>query len=105
MSAIQEVTAVGSDRTVCGGIYHLGAPLSRLSTALVHGSSALRRPGCHPSYRAKVRESNWCEYERSLIQRGNVTIWLSLRQTEGSLNSVIRMMDVSLEVPDHTTLS
>ena len=98
----------------------------------------------HPSYKTKYRVSNWSEYERGLIQRGNVTIWLSpeavtswkpardgrrggqlkysdlaietaltlrlvfhlpLRQTEGFLNSVFRMMAVNLEVPDHTTLS
>ncbi len=98
----------------------------------------------HPIYKTKYRVANWPEYERGLIQRGNVTIWLSpeavagwkpmrdgrrggqlkysdlaieaaltlrllfhlpLRQTEGFLNSVFKMMDVELVAPDHTTLS
>ena len=88
--------------------------------------------------------SNWAEYERGLVGRGDITIWLSpeaiaawkpgregrrggqrkysdlaietaltvrlvfhlpLRQAEGFLASVSRMMDVHLDVPDHTTLS
>ncbi len=98
----------------------------------------------HPKYKTKYRVANWSEYERGLIQRGNVTIWLSpkavtswkpardgrrggqlkysdlaietaltlrlvfhlpLRQTEGFLNSVFKLMDVDLVAPDHTTLS
>ena len=31
----------------------------------------------HPKYKTKYRVSNWPEYERGLVQRGNVTIWLS----------------------------
>ncbi len=31
----------------------------------------------HPEYKTKYRVANWSEYERGLIQRGNVTIWLS----------------------------
>ncbi|MCP3998505.1 MAG: IS5 family transposase [bacterium] len=98
----------------------------------------------HPTYKTKYLVANWPEYERSLISRGDVTIWLSpavvaawkpqpsgrrggqlkfsdlaietastlrlvfhlpLRQTEGFLNSLFGMMEVDLEVPDHTTLS
>ena len=83
-------------------------------------------------------------YERALVQRGDVTLWLStdvraawrplpsgqprgqkrfsdfairialtlrlvfrlpLRQAEGFLRSVLSLMDVDLEAPDHTTLS
>ena len=32
----------------------------------------------HPSDTANYRVSNWPEHDRSLLQRGNVTIWLSL---------------------------
>jgi IS5 family transposase len=98
----------------------------------------------HPKYKTKYRVDNWRAYERALVQRGNVTLWLSadaraacrpapsgqpggqkrfsdlaiktaltlrlvfrlpLRQAEGFLRSVLSMMDVDLEVPDHTTLS
>ena len=98
----------------------------------------------HPKYKTKYRVGNWREYERALVQRGDVTLWLSadatdpwrplpsgrpggqkrfsdlaietaltlrlvfrlpLRQTEGFLRSVLSLMDVHLEAPDHTTLS
>jgi len=98
----------------------------------------------HPKYKTKYRVGNWRAYERALVQRGDVTLWLSadaraawrpapsgqaggqkrfsdlaiktaltlrlvfrlpLRQAEGFLRSVLSMMDVDLEAPDHTTLS
>jgi Transposase DDE domain len=98
----------------------------------------------HPKYKTKYRVGNWRAYERALVQRGDVTLWLSadkraawrpapsgqpggqkrfsdlaiktaltlrlvfrlpLRQAEGFLRSVLSMMDVPLEAPDHTTLS
>ena len=98
----------------------------------------------HPKYKAKYRVENWRAYERALVQRGDVTLWLSadarnawrpspsgqpggqqrfsdlaimttltlrlvfrlpLRQAEGFLRSVLSLMDVDLEAPDHTTLS
>ena len=31
----------------------------------------------HPKYKTKYRVANWPEYERGLIQRGNVTVWLT----------------------------
>ena len=98
----------------------------------------------HPKYKTKYHVANWPEYERSLVQRGDVTLWLSadaidawtprpsgrrggqrkfsdhaietaltlrlvfglpLRQAEGFLRSVLSMMRVDLDLPDHTTLS
>jgi hypothetical protein len=98
----------------------------------------------HPKYKTKYRVSNWTEYDRALVQRGNITVWISedavaswkpapsgrrggqrkfsdhaievaltlrlvfnlpLRQAEGFLRSVLYLMDVDLEAPDHTTLS
>ena len=98
----------------------------------------------HPKYKTKYRVGNWRAYERALVQRGDVTLWLSadardawrpspsgqpggqkrfsdlaittaltlrlvfrlpLRQAEGFLRSVLSLMDVDLEAPDHTTLS
>jgi len=97
----------------------------------------------HPKYKTKYRVSNWAEYDRALVQRGNITLWISedavedwkpapssgrggqrkfsdhaietalmlrlvfklpLRQTEGFLRSILCLMDIDLEVPDHTTL-
>ena len=98
----------------------------------------------HPKYRQKYKIHNWQSYEQSLINRGDLTLWLSedvieswnsdlsqrrdrpklysdlaietaltlrllfklpLRQTEGFLTSIFRLMNVKLNVPDHTTLS
>ena len=98
----------------------------------------------HPKYRKKYKIHNWRSYEQSLINRGDLTLWLSedvieswnsdlgqrmgrpklysdlaietaltlrllfklpLRQTEGFLTSIFRLMNVELNIPDHTTLS
>jgi len=31
----------------------------------------------HPKYKAKYRVSNWAEYDRALVQRGDITLWFS----------------------------
>jgi hypothetical protein len=31
----------------------------------------------HPKYKTKYRVSNWPDYDRSLVERGNLTVWLS----------------------------
>ena len=31
----------------------------------------------HPKYTTKYRVGNWRAYERALVQRGDVTVWLS----------------------------
>ena len=98
----------------------------------------------HPIYKTQYRVRNWRVYERALVRRGDVTLWLSpeataawgvrptgrpggqrrfsdlaietaltlrlvfrlpLRQTEGFVRSILSVMGVSLEAPDHTTLS
>jgi transposase InsO family protein len=104
----------------------------------------------HPKYKTKYRVSNWANYERALVQRGDITLWISegrkrsfrviaswkpapssrrggqrkfsdhaietalilrlvfklpLRQAESFLRSVLSLIDVDLEAPDHTTLS
>ncbi len=98
----------------------------------------------HPRYKTKYRVSNWAEYDRALVQRGDITLWISqdaiaswkpaatglrgaqrkfsdhaietaltlrlvcklpIRQADGFLRSVLALMGVDLEAPDHTTLS
>ena len=98
----------------------------------------------HPTYKTKYHVQNWASYDRALVRRGDVTVWLSpaavatwepagvgtrggqlkysdvaietaltlrlifhlpLRQTEGFLTSLFRMMGIELSAPDHTTLS
>ena len=31
----------------------------------------------HPKYKTKYRVGNWANYDRSLVERGSLTIWLS----------------------------
>jgi hypothetical protein len=96
------------------------------------------------SVKATYRIKNWPAYDRSLVQRGDVTVWLDesalsgwsyagpaqrgaqyvysdlaietaltlkgifhlgLRQTEGFVGSLLRLMGTDLSAPDHTTLS
>ena len=103
-----------------------------------------KRPHRHPKYKTSYRVKNWREYDQSLRNRGDITLWISqdaidawtppqtgtrgaqpvysdlaietaltlrllfhlaLRQPEGFLDSVLRLMGVDLPCPDHTTLS
>jgi len=98
----------------------------------------------HPKYKTKYGVANWAEYDRALVRRGDITLWISddaisswkpahtgrrgaqrkfsdhaietaltlrlifklpLRQAEGFLRSVLSLMALDLEAPDHTTLS
>ena len=98
----------------------------------------------HPKYKTKYHVRNWAVYERALVRRGDVTVWLypdviaawdpdtdgrrggqrkysdvaietaltlrlifhlPLRQAEGFLRSLFRLMGLDLPWPDHTTLS
>jgi integrase len=31
----------------------------------------------HPNYKTKYRASNWADYDRTLVQRGDITLWIS----------------------------
>ena len=105
------------------------------------GHSSGMRSKVHPKYKSKYRVSNWAEYDQALVQRGDITLWISddaiaswepvptgrrgaqrkfsdhaietaltlrlvfnlpLRQTEGFLRSVLSLLALDLEAPDHT---
>ena len=36
-----------------------------------------KRSRVHPKYKTKYRVANWSDYDRSLVDRGNITVWLS----------------------------
>ena len=98
----------------------------------------------HPKYKTKYHVRNWASYERTLVDRGDITVWLSpeaiaawepegggtrggqrkysdvaietaltlrlifhlpLRQAEGFLASLFRLMGLDLPSPDHTMSS
>jgi hypothetical protein len=31
----------------------------------------------HPKYKTKYRVNNWSEYDTALVQRGEITLWIS----------------------------
>ena len=103
-----------------------------------------KRTHRHPKYKTAYRVKNWPDYDKSLRERGDITLWISqdaidawmapkngkrgaqpidadiaietvltlrllfrlpLRQAEGFLGSVLKLMDLALPCPDHTTLS
>ncbi len=32
----------------------------------------------HPKYKTKYRVNNWAEYDRALVQRGDITLWIEV---------------------------
>ena len=96
----------------------------RPAPALVHGSCPLLRRASstgwscgrgqrtillmkskvHPKYKTTYRVGNWREYERALVQRGDVTLWLSAAATDawrpspsGRPGGQKRFSDVAIE--------
>ena len=43
----------------------------------VSGETDRMRSRIHPSHKTKYRVQNWPEYERGLVQRGDITVWLT----------------------------
>jgi hypothetical protein len=107
-------------------------------------AEAHKRAYRHPKHKTSYSVKNWPEYEKSLRNRGDITVWLSrdtingwtpprngkrggqpiysdiaietsltlrlvfhlpLRQAEGFLKSILKLMDLYLPCPDHTTVS
>ena len=85
-----------------------------------------KRSRIHPKCKTKYRVGNWPAYDRSLVARGSITgggprkfsdlaietaltlrlvFPLPLRQAEGFLQSLLGLMQLDLDAPDHTTLS
>ena len=36
-----------------------------------------KRSRVHPKYKTKDRVTNWAEYDRGLVDRGDLTLWIS----------------------------
>ena len=107
-------------------------------------SVASKKSKMNPNYKTRYKVRNWGSYDKALVRRGDLTIWLSStaveawtalpslkpggqrhdsdvaieaalmlrlvfglpwRQTEGLLNSVLKLMELQICSPDHTTLS
>ncbi len=98
----------------------------------------------YPKYKTKYRVTNWSQYDKTLVKRGDIALWISesaieswapkpsgkrgaprkysdlaietaltlrlvyglpLRQAEGFLRSLLRIVGLDLDAPDHTMLS
>ncbi len=118
--------------------------MRQLTTMSAFGHDPGMNSRVHPKYKTKYGVNNWAEYDRALVLRGDITLWISedaisswkpapsgrrgaqrkfsdqaietaltlrlvfnlpLRQAEGFLRSILSLMDVDIEAPDHTTLS
>ncbi len=58
----------------------------------------------HPKYKTKYRVKNWASYDRALVRRGDVTIWLSQEAIAtwkpagvGKRGGQLKYCDVSIE--------
>ena len=40
---------------------------------------AMKKSKVHPDYKTKYKVRNWASYDRALVMRGDLTIWLSPR--------------------------
>ena len=62
----------------------------------------------HPRYRKKYKVTNWPSYERSLIKRGDFTLWLSedaIQSWYGDSNDLVGRPKVYSDLAIETTLS
>ena len=60
----------------------------------------------HPKYRTRYRVTNWPEYDRSLVQRGDITMWISAEaikawkaKSAGKRGAPKKYSDIAIEAP------
>ncbi len=41
------------------------------------GHDLVMKSRVHPKYKTKYRVNDWAEYDRALVQRGDITLWIS----------------------------
>ena len=41
------------------------------------GHTPLMQSKVHPKYKTKYHVNNWAEYDQALVQRGDITLWIS----------------------------
>ena len=62
----------------------------------------------HPRYRKKYKVTNWPSYERSLVRRGDFTLWLSesaIQSWYGDSNGLVGRPQIYSELAIETALS
>ena len=48
---------------------------ARISRALRRSHTTGMQSKVHPTYKTKYRVANWAAYNRTLVRRGDVTVW------------------------------
>ncbi|MFT4543072.1 MAG: hypothetical protein ACI835_005541 [Planctomycetota bacterium] len=58
----------------------------------------------HPSYKTRYGVTNWAEYDQSLVQRGDITLWITpaaikawTPKSSGQRGSPLRYSDLAIE--------
>jgi hypothetical protein len=46
----------------------------------------------HPKYKTKYRVTNWAAYDRALVQRGAITLWISEDAIASWKPALLRLM-------------
>ena len=62
----------------------------------------------HPRYRKKYKVTNWPSYERSLVRRGDFTLWLSesaIQSWYGDSNGLVGRPQIYSDLAIETALS
>ena len=54
-----------------------GPTVRQLATMRALGHDPAMNSRVHPKYKTKYRVNNWAEYDRALVQRGDITLWIS----------------------------
>ena len=65
-----------------------------------------KRSRVHPAYKTKYRVGNWHEYDRGLVRRGDLTLWISQDaigtwrpHPSGARGGQRRFSDTAIETP------
>jgi hypothetical protein len=55
----------------------------------------------HPKYKTKYRVGNWAEYDRALVQRGDITLWIAADATAAWISAMSGRRDGQRKFSDH----
>ncbi len=59
----------------------------------------------HPRYKSKYRVANWPVYDRSLVECGSITYWLSADAIAGDLSPTRLTSEVQAYGPNYRSVS
>ena len=68
-----------------------------------------KRSRVHPRFKTKYRVGNWPAYDRGLVDRGDLTIWISIDAIDGwrprpsGVRRIYLLLDIMRRASFHTT--